>query len=138
MIDDWETPIWSPAFRRNRMYPSGRWEGFWVQEHYGRQSMREFELRFSADGNVTGNGKDVVGRFTFSGAYDARTGQVLLVKQYIGKHAVRYTGEPDGEGSIQGMWEITYLGVRATGTFLLRPVVDKPTADEPIYAIEDL
>jgi hypothetical protein len=116
------------------MYPSGRWEGFWVQEHYGRQPMREFELRF-ADGNVTGNGKDIVGRFTFTGAYDVNDGRVLMVKQYIGKHAVRYAGEPDGEGSIQGTWEITFLGVNSTGTFLLRPVVKRPTGDEPISEI---
>ena len=103
------------------MYPSGRWEGFWVQESYGRQPMREFELRFE-DGTITGSGKDMVGRFTFSGAYDAATGRVLMVKQYIGKHAVRYSGEPDGEGCIQGTWEITFLGMRSTGTFLLRPV----------------
>ena len=117
------------------MYPSGRWEGFWVQEHYGRQSMRAFELHF-ADGTITGGGKDIVGRFTFTGAYDTKTGRVLMVKQYVGKHAVRYTGEPDGEGSIQGTWEITYLGMRSTGTFLLRPVIRRPAGDEPIQEIK--
>jgi hypothetical protein len=116
------------------MYPSGRWEGFWVQEHYGRQSMQAFELHF-ADGNITGGGKDIIGRFTFSGAYDARTGRVLMVKQYVGRHAVRYTGEPDGEGSIQGTWEITSAWGRNTGTFLLRPVLRRPTGDEPIQEI---
>jgi hypothetical protein len=116
------------------MYPSGRWEGFWVQEYYGRQPMREFELRFEK-GNVSGGGKDVVGRFTVSGAYDVKTGRVLMVKQYVGKHAVRYAGEPDGEGSIQGTWEITSPWGRATGSFLLRPVVARPAADEPIRDI---
>lgn len=119
------------------MYPSGRWEGFWVQEFYGRQSMREFELHFS-NGNITGSGKDVIGRFTFAGAYDMQTGRVMLVKQYIGKHAVRYIGDPDGEGCIQGKWEITLLGVHSTGTFMLKPVVRKPTGEEPIHSIEDL
>src|SRR5437762_933070 len=88
---------------RAAMYPSGQWEGFWVQEGFGRQAMRQFELRF-ADGNVTGRGTDVVGPFTLSGAYDVQTGRVLLVKQYLGKHTVRYRGELDGEGSIQGTW----------------------------------
>ena len=118
------------------MYPSGRWEGFWVQDFYGRQPMREFELCFAPDGNISGSGKDVVGRFTFSGAYDTQTGRVLMVKQYIGKHAVRYAGDPDGEGSIQGTWEINHHGVALRGTFLLRPVVRKPTGDEPIQEIE--
>lgn len=116
------------------MYPSGRWEGFWVQEGYGRQPMHEFALHF-ADGNITGSGKDMVGRFTFSGAYDKHTGRVLMVKQYIDKHQVRYTGDPDGEGCIQGMWEINYIGIWLTGTFMLRPVVRKPTGDEPIQEI---
>ena len=44
------------------MYPSGRWEGFWVQEVLGQQPMTPFRLHF-AGGRVTGEGKDVVGRF---------------------------------------------------------------------------
>ena len=117
------------------MYPSGKWDGFWVQEGYGRQPMRAFALRF-AGGTVTGSGTDILGRFTFSGAYDVQTGRVLMVKQYIGKHAVQYNGDPDGEGPIQGTWVIDYHGVRLTGSFLLRPVVRKPTGEEPIQEIE--
>lgn len=116
------------------MYPSGPWEGFWVQEFYGRQPMREFELLF-AGGNITGSGTDVIGRFTFSGAYDIQTGRVLMVKQYIGKHAVRYAGEPDGEGCIQGRWEIAVGEHLQSGTFLIKPVVQRPTGDEPIRSI---
>ena len=119
------------------MYPSGLWEGFWVQEFYGRQPMREFELQFS-NGDIIGSGKDVIGRFTFSGAYDTRTGRVMMVKKYIGKHAVRYAGDPDGEGCIQGKWEIDYLGVQSTGTFMLKPVVQRPTGKEPIHSIENV
>ena len=116
------------------MYPSGRWEGFWVQEGWGRQPMTPFTLRF-ADGTVTGDGKDVIGRFTFAGAYDATTGALRMVKQYLGRHRVLYVGRPDGEGSIQGTWSI---GPGWTGPFLLRPVVAKPTGEEPIQSIEDL
>ena len=64
-----------------------------------------------------------------------KTGRVLMVKQYLGKHSVRYTGEPDGEGSIQGTWEITTAFGVQNGTFLLRPVLRKPTGDEPIQEI---
>jgi hypothetical protein len=119
------------------MYASGRWEGFWVQELYGRQPMTPFILHF-ADGQVTGSGKDVIGRFTFAGTYDEMTGAVRMVKQYIGKHKVLYVGQPDGEGCIAGTWsfpDIPYTGPGATGPFLLRPAVAKPTGDEPIQEI---
>ncbi|MCE9560921.1 MAG: hypothetical protein K8U57_02595 [Planctomycetes bacterium] len=114
------------------MYPSGRWDGFWVQEMWGRRPMTPFYLHF-ANGTVTGEGKDMVGRFTFAGAYDEATGQVRMVKQYIGKHEVLDVGQPDGEGSIQGNWSI---GKVDTGPFLLRPALAKPTGEEPIAEIE--
>jgi hypothetical protein len=113
------------------MYPSGRWEGFWVQEHYGRQAMTPFTLTFAV-GRITGEGRDVVGRFVFAGEYDEATGAVRLVKQYLGKHRVLYVGQPDGEGSIQGTWSI---GKYHTGPFLLRPPVARPRGDEPIQEI---
>jgi hypothetical protein len=117
------------------MYPSGRWEGFWVQEWLGRQAMTPFTLNF-ADGRITGNGRDVVGRFTFTGEYDEATGAVRLVKQYVGKHRVLYVGQPDGEGSIQGTWSIGNSGEKChTGPFLLRPPLAKPRGDEPIQEI---
>jgi hypothetical protein len=110
------------------MYPSGRWAGFWVQGFYGRQPMKAFALRF-ADGKVSGEGRDMVGPFTFSGAYNESTGALRMVKQYLGKHMVLYVGHPDGEGSIQGTWSI---GHHDSGSFLLRPVLPKPTGAEPI------
>ena len=113
------------------MYPSGRWEGFWEQAMWGRQPMRAFELHFR-DGEITGGGRDIVGVFTFSGAYDTRTGRVLMVKQYLGKHRVAYDGMPDGEGSIAGTWSI---GQDWTGPFLLRPVVERPAEDAPIHEL---
>ena len=113
------------------MYPSGRWDGFWFQSRWGRQSMTAFTLRF-VEGKVSGEGRDVVGRFTFSGIYNETTGAVRLVKQYVGRHMVLYTGQPDGEGSIQGTWTI---GPHDSGSFLLRPVTPKLTGDEPIQEI---
>jgi hypothetical protein len=110
------------------MYPSGQWEGFWVQDQWGRQAMTPFFLRF-ANGQVVGEGKDVVGRFTFAGEYDEKTGQLRLIKQYIGRHRVLYLGEPDGEGSILGTW---HIGESHKGPFLIRPAIQKPRGDEPI------
>ena len=113
------------------MYPSGKWDGFWVQSIWGRQSMTAFSLRF-ANGRVKGEGKDMVGRFSFEGTYDEQTGAVRMVKQYIGKHQVLYLGQPDGEGCIVGTWRI---GEFSTGPFLLRPVIARPAGDEPIQEI---
>lgn len=113
------------------MYPSGQWEGFWVQELFGRQAMTPFSLHF-ADGSVTGQGRDIIGRFTFAGTYDERTGAVVMVKQYVGKHQVLYRGMPDGEGSLQGTWSV---GEGGTGPFLLKPVLQRPREDEPIQEL---
>jgi hypothetical protein len=113
------------------MYPSGRWDGFWFQEGWGRQSMTPFTLRFT-NGRITGDGRDVVGRFTFSGEYDETTGRLRMVKQYVGRHRVLYVGQPDGEGSIQGTWS---MGESHAGPFLLRPAIPKPAGDEPIREI---
>jgi hypothetical protein len=113
------------------MYPSGRWEGFWVAEGYGRGPMTPLTLHF-AGGQVTGGGKDAIGRFTFEGTYDEDSGAVRMVKQSVGKHVVLYEGRPDGEGSIAGTWSI---GPAWTGPFLLRPALAKPTGDEPIQEI---
>lgn len=114
------------------MYPSGTWIGFWDQTWTGRQPMEEFELHFRPDGTVTGGGIDLVGRFTFSGEWDATTGRVDLTKQYLKKHRVRYTGAPDGEGSITGTWTIDGVD---RGPFGLSPHLPTPTGDEPIREI---
>jgi len=110
------------------VYPSGQWEGFWVQQELGRQAMTPFFLHFNGS-EIEGSGKDIVGRFSFSGTVDEQTGNIVMVKQYIGRHRVIYRGQPDGEGSIQGTWQI---GRFHTGPFLIRPLFQKPRSDAPI------
>ena len=117
------------------MYPSGVWEGFWVQEWYGRQPMEQFRLAFDRRGTVSGGGTDVVGVFTVRGECDPATGAVSFVKQYVGRHRVMYTGTPDGEGCIHGTWAITQDGPDYRGPFSLRPVVARPAGDAPIGEI---
>lgn len=109
------------------MYPSGEWKGFWDQAIFGRQEMRGLVLRF-AGGAVEGEGRDVIGPFTFCGRYDGQ-GHVTLVKQYLGRHEVLYQGRYDGEGTIFGQWSIDELW---TGKFALSPVRTRPATDAPI------
>lgn len=93
--------------------------------------MTPFSLNFN-QGRVSGDGRDMVGLFTFAGTYDEATGEIRMMKQYLGKHQVLYVGKPDGEGSIQGTWSIGELN---SGPFLLRPAFVKPTGEEPIQEI---
>ncbi len=118
------------------MYPSGTWRGFWEQRLFGRQEMSAFELHFRPNGEARGQGLDMVGPFTFAGSVFPVTGHVTLVKQYLGKHSVKYVGQPDGEGCILGTWTIDFrsggTGFRDTGSFLMKPDLPPPTGDEPI------
>jgi hypothetical protein len=100
--------------------------------------MTAFELYFR-DGEVRGHGRDLIGRFTFHGDFDPKTGQLRLVKQYLGKHQVLYDGKPDGEGCICGSWlvetEVFGKVYSDRGPFWLRPELPRPTGDEPIVEI---
>ena len=63
------------------MYPSGTWRGYWDQKFFGRQPMGPLVLRFH-DGQIDGEGCDIVGAFTFAGEYDEQ-GAVRMVKLNI-------------------------------------------------------
>ena|SRR6516162_5050374 len=112
------------------MYPSGAWRGYWEQRGWGRQPMEPLFLVFSG-GTVRGEGRDIIGAFTFSGSYD-NEGHVTLTKQYVGRHSVLYHGTYDGEGTIFGRWSI---GEIWSGPFALSSVAEIDVADEPIYEI---
>lgn len=109
------------------MYPSGSWHGHWDQQGWGRQPMGPLLLRFE-NGRIEGEGRDVIGAFTFEGVYDDG-GEVRMVKQYIGRHRVHYQGVYDGEGTIFGRWSIPPLW---SGSFALSPVVPRSLTDAPI------
>ena len=109
------------------MYPSGTWRGYWEDGIWGRQPMGPLVLRF-ADGRIEGEGRDVIGPFVFEGEYDEQ-GAIRMVKQYLGRHRVLYTGTYDGEGTICGRWAIP---LRGSGPFALSPVTGKPPPDAPI------
>jgi hypothetical protein len=121
------------------IYPSGIWRGFWYQDRLGRQEMKAFELHFTGTA-IQGQGVDIVGPFTISGQVDPSNGHVIFVKQYLGKHSVRYHGEPDGEGSIHGRWLIDMRihgeFYREEGNFLIQPTLPEPEADAPIISMK--
>jgi hypothetical protein len=89
-------------------------EGWWEQQGLGRQTMQELTMQF-AGGRVSGSGHDVVGVFTFAGTIGPQ-GQVAMVKQYLGQHTVDYVGTYDGEGLLQGEWD---LGWASRGRWLI-------------------
>ena len=87
-------------------FPSGRWVGFWVQEHVppGRFPTELF-LSF-ARGVLTGEGRDWVGPYTMRGRYSVEDGRCRWTKHYLGKHDVLYEGYNEGKG-IWGTWLIS-------------------------------
>jgi hypothetical protein len=89
--------------------------------------MNNLVLHFGG-GTVRGEGRDVIGVFTFAGTYDS-CGRVRMVKQYVGKHQVLYEGTYDGEGTIYGEWSIASLW---RGPFALSPAPVHIDPDSPI------
>jgi hypothetical protein len=81
--------------------------------------MNPLTLRFEA-GEVEGEGQDCIGPFTFAGIY-TDAGEVRLVKQYLGQHAVHYHGSLDEEGSVVGRWSV---GPDWSGPFALMPMAE--------------
>jgi hypothetical protein len=86
-------------------FPSGPWVGFWLQRSppIGRHMM-EMRLTFR-QGQISGEGRDWVGAFLFTGRYDIADGRCHWTKRYLGKHDVYYQGFNEGKG-IWGTWEI--------------------------------
>lgn len=109
------------------MFHSGIWNGYWEQFGYGRQPMTQFTLHF-VDGQISGAGRDILGPFTFAGTY-APDGVIKMVKHYLGKHQVFYTGTYDGEGTIFGQWMVSPGNA---GPFALQPERPSSIADLPI------
>ena len=65
----------------------------------------ELNLTF-AEGKLTGDGNDDVGRFVIKGRYSTQTLECWWTKTYVGGHDVFYRGFREGKG-IWGTWEIT-------------------------------
>lgn len=95
------------ALETDVRFPSGEWEGFFLQPRFfsGRVKM-SLMLTFRR-GRVSGEGRDRVGDFVVRGTYDFDSGEVHFHKRYLQKHDVYYRGfaEPQNKG-IWGTWQI--------------------------------
>jgi hypothetical protein len=97
------------------LFPSGPWTGFYNYEPQNKHRM-DLHLTF-ANGIVTGDGNDDVGRFLIKGRYQATERECDWVKTYPGSHDVYYRGFREGKG-IWGTWEISLF---AHGGFHIWP-----------------
>ncbi len=78
--------------------------GWWQQRGYGRQPMNDLFLDFRGP-SILGRGRDMIARFTLAGKVRS-DGSVELIKQYENRHSVLYVGVYDGEGALNGRWDI--------------------------------
>ncbi len=85
-------------------FPSGPWTGFFLQRLLPGKHLMELQLTFQ-QGNMTGDGRDLVGKFIIRGRYNVADGRCHFTKRYVGKHDVFYQGFNEGKG-IWGVWEI--------------------------------
>ena len=85
------------------LFPSGPWTGFYNYRPGDRHRM-DLALTF-ANGVMSGDGTDDIGRFLIKGRYDAANRECYWTKSYIGAHDVYYRGFREGKG-IWGTWEI--------------------------------
>jgi hypothetical protein len=76
----------------------------------------DLHLNF-ANGSMSGDGTDDVGKFLIKGRYDFATLECHWTKTYVGAHDVFYKGFREGKG-IWGTWEI---GILNHGGFRIWP-----------------
>ncbi len=91
----------------NDLFPSGPWTGFYNYRPGGERHRMDLHLAF-ANGSMSGDGNDDVGRFLIKGRYDPGSLECHWTKTYIGSHEVFYRGFREGKG-IWGTWEIRKL-----------------------------
>jgi hypothetical protein len=86
-------------------FPSGPWTGFFLQPQVPGRHLMEMSLTFR-QGQLTGEGRDWVGKFALRGRYTLEDGKCYWTKRYLAKHDVFYKGYNEGKG-IWGVWEIS-------------------------------
>jgi hypothetical protein len=86
-------------------FPSGPWIGYFTYFKGTRKHLMDLVLEFK-NGKMTGEGADGIGTFVISGDFSEESGECAWIKQYVGRHAVAYTGFREGKG-IWGNWKLT-------------------------------
>src|SRR5437016_4156182 len=113
-------------------FPSGPWTGFFLQKELPGRHMMVLHLTFS-HGELTGEGRDIVGKFIMRGRYSVQDGKCHWTKRYLGKHDVYYQGFNEGKG-IWGTWEIPpaqNMGTLFRGGFHIWPEgMANPSGDQ--------
>jgi hypothetical protein len=95
-----------PPIEADPRFPSGEWKGFWLQRGFPGRQWMALSLEFRA-GNVTGEGRDLVGDFLLNGTYALDTGKCSLIKTYVGRYSVVYDGANENDGKwIWGVWKL--------------------------------
>jgi hypothetical protein len=129
-------PVDAAPLETDADFPSGPWTGYFLQRWIPGRHTMTIDLSFGS-GQLQGSGSDLVGPFTFQGGYSPGDARCQWVKQYLGKHQVKYTGINEGQG-IWGLWEIRALGglYKDQGAFHIWPEGMTPT-EEAEAAVED-
>ena len=92
-----------PEHETDPRFPSGPWRGFWLQRR--TRGWMNLQLVFK-DGDVRGEGEDIVGKFVIRGNYCVETDKVTFRKHYVNGHMVAYAGVAGLDSQIRGQWEI--------------------------------
>jgi hypothetical protein len=85
-------------------FPSGRWIGFFLDKRLPGKHQMELLLTFR-QGEMTGDGRDIVGKFLVRGRYGVADGTCYWHKRYLDRHDVFYQGYAEDKG-IWGNWEL--------------------------------
>jgi hypothetical protein len=123
-----------PSTETDPRFPSGPWTGFWLQRAMPGKHRMRLSLTF-VDGRITGAGEDLVGKFSFSGSYDLKTGRCDMIKQYDGAHRLIYEGTNEGERMwLWGIWKMPH----DQGGFHLWPEGEEDPTEPRMKAEADL
>ena len=85
-------------------YPSGRWVGFFLDKRLPGRHQMELLLTFR-QGDITGEGRDLIGQFIVRGRYTIDDGKCHMHKRYVARHDVYYEGFAEEKG-IWGNWQL--------------------------------
>lgn len=112
-------PSSQPSSELDARFPSGEWNGFFLQPDGARRYSMDMVLRF-AEGSISGDGDDPVGAFSIDGEYNCDTSRCFWTKEYLGQHGVNYDGIAR-KGCIIGEWNIAQSPPQWCGPFFLWP-----------------